>query len=70
MKFSLYQRLSLSLLLVFVVIAFFFYFLSQQIEQSTRFESEQRLHLSLAANRCPLWNRHRKPAPSNAIMLI
>ncbi len=50
MKFSLYQRLSLSLLLVFVVIAFFFYFLSQQIEQSTRFESEQRLHLSLAAN--------------------
>jgi len=49
-KLSLYQRLSLSLFLVFLVIAGFFYFWSQQIEQSTRFESEQRLHLSLAAN--------------------
>jgi signal transduction histidine kinase len=50
MKLSLYQRLSLSLFLVFIVIAAVFYFWSQQIEQNTRFESEQRLHLSLAAN--------------------
>ena len=50
MKLSLYQRLALSLFLVFIVIASVFYFWSQQIEQKTRFESEQRLHLSLAAN--------------------
>lgn len=50
MKLSLYQRLSLSLFLVFIVIAGFFYVWSQQIEKNTRFESEQRLHLSLAAN--------------------
>jgi len=50
MKFSLYQRLSFSLFLVFIIIAGFFYVWSQQIEQNTRFESEQRLHLSLAAN--------------------
>lgn len=50
MKLSLYQRLSLSLLLVFIMISTFFYFWSQQLEQKTRFESEQKLHLSLAAN--------------------
>jgi len=50
MKLSLYQRLSLSLLIVFVVLAGFFYIWSQQMEQRTRFESEQSLHLSLAAN--------------------
>ena len=50
MKFSLYQRLALSLFAVFIAIAIVFYFFSQYIEQQTRFESEQRLHLSLAAN--------------------
>jgi len=50
MKLSLYQRLSLSLLLVFIAISTVFYFWSQQLEQKTRFESEQNLHLSLAAN--------------------
>ena len=50
MKFSLYQRLSFSLLIVFIALAGFFYFWSQQMEQRTRFESEQSLHLSLAAN--------------------
>jgi len=50
MKLSLYQRLSLTLLLVFIAISTVFYFWSQQLEQETRFESEQNLHLSLAAN--------------------
>lgn len=50
MKLSLYQRLSLLLLLVFVILIGFFYFWSQELEQRTRFESEQSLHLSLAAN--------------------
>ncbi len=50
MKFSLYQRLSISLSLVFILLVGFFYFWSQQLEQRTRFESEQNLHLSLAAN--------------------
>ncbi|XPF95613.1 sensor histidine kinase [Colwellia sp. RE-S-Sl-9] len=50
MKLSLYQRLSLSLFGVFIAIAFVFYFWSQQVEQNTRYESEQQLHLSLAAN--------------------
>jgi len=50
MKLSLYQRLSLSLLGVFIAIICVFYFWSQQLEQNTRYESEQQLHLSLAAN--------------------
>ena len=50
MRFSLYQRLSLSLLVAFILLAGFFYAWSQQMEQKTRFESEQNLHLSLAAN--------------------
>ncbi|WP_440876115.1 sensor histidine kinase [Thalassotalea sp. PLHSN55] len=50
MKFSLYQRLAISLSLVFILLVGFFYFWFQQVEQRTRFESEQNLHLSLAAN--------------------
>ncbi len=50
MKLSLYQRLSLSLLLVFIVIFIVFYFWVVQLEQKTRYESKQRLHLSLAAS--------------------
>ncbi|WP_077337955.1 sensor histidine kinase [Pseudocolwellia agarivorans] len=50
MKLSLYQRLSLSLFGVFIAIVCVFYFWSQQVEQNTRYESEQQLHLSLAAN--------------------
>ncbi|MDG1753089.1 MAG: HAMP domain-containing sensor histidine kinase [Thalassotalea sp.] len=50
MKFSLYQRLSLSLLLVFIIIISVFYLWSVQLEKQARYESEQSLHLSLAAN--------------------
>lgn len=50
MKFSLYQRLSLSLLLVFIIIISVFYLWSLQLEKQARYESEQNLHLSLAAN--------------------
>lgn len=50
MKLSLYQRLSLSLFGVFIAILCVFYFWSKQIEQNIRYESEQKLHLSLAAN--------------------
>lgn len=50
MKFSLYQRLSLSLLLVFIIIISVFYLWSVQLEKQARYESEQNLHLSLAAN--------------------
>jgi signal transduction histidine kinase len=50
MKLSLYQRLSFSLLLVFMLIGGGFYFWSDKIEQQTRYESIQRLNLSLAAN--------------------
>jgi len=50
MKLSLYQRLSLSLLLVFIAIITVFYFWAQQLEHKARYESEQHLHLSLAAN--------------------
>jgi len=49
-KFSLYQRLSLSLLLVFIAIISVFYFWAQDLESKARYESEQHLHLSLAAN--------------------
>ncbi|MEW6991996.1 sensor histidine kinase [Colwelliaceae bacterium 6441] len=50
MKFSLYHRLSLSLLLVFITIISVFYLWSIQLEKQARYESEQNLHLSLAAN--------------------
>ena len=50
MKLSLYHRLSLSLLVVFIAIISVFYILAQQLEQKTRYESEQNLHLSLAAS--------------------
>lgn len=50
MKLSLYHRLSLSLLVVFIAIIGVFYIWAQQLEQKTRYESEQNLHLSLAAS--------------------
>jgi signal transduction histidine kinase len=50
MKLSLYHRLSLSLLVVFIAIISVFYIWAQKLEQKTRYESEQYLHLSLAAS--------------------
>ena len=50
MKFSLYHRLSLSLLAVFLVIISVFFVWAEHLEQTTRYESEQHLHLSLAAS--------------------
>ena len=50
MKLSLYHRLSLSLLVVFIVIITVFFVWAEHLEQTTRYESEQNLHLSLAAN--------------------
>ncbi|AZQ83666.1 sensor histidine kinase [Colwellia sp. Arc7-635] len=50
MKLSLYHRLSLSLLVVFIVIISVFFVWAEHLEQTTRYESEQNLHLSLAAN--------------------
>jgi len=50
MRLSLYQRLSLSLFVVFVAVICVFFFWTQNVEQKTRYESEQNLHLSLAAN--------------------
>lgn len=50
MKLSLYQRLSMSLLLVFIAIVSVFYFWAKNLEQKTRYQSEQSLHLSLAAS--------------------
>ena len=50
MKLSLYHRLSLSLLGVFIVIISVFFVWAEHLEQTTRYESEQHLHLSLAAN--------------------
>jgi len=49
-KLSLYHRLSLSLLVVFIVIISVFFVWAEHLEQTTRYESEQNLHLSLAAN--------------------
>lgn len=48
MKVSLYQRLTLALVLLFVTIACTFSWWSAQLEVSSRHEAEQRLHLSLA----------------------
>ena len=50
MKLSLYQRLSLVLFLIFSLIAAIFYVWSTHSEQQYRYESQQNLHLSLAAN--------------------
>ncbi|OUS32735.1 two-component sensor histidine kinase [Thalassotalea sp. 42_200_T64] len=50
MKLSLYQRLSLSISLVFIAIASVFYFWSEQVAEQLRYQSQQRLHLSLAAS--------------------
>lgn len=50
MKFSLYQRLSFALSFVFIAIASVFYFWSEQVGEQLRYQSQQRLHLSLAAN--------------------
>ena len=50
MKLSLYHRLSLSLLVVFIVIISVFFVWAEHLEQTTRYESEQHLHLSLAAS--------------------
>ena len=49
-RLSLYQRLSFTLFIVFIAITLVFILWWQQVEQQTRQESEQRLHLSLAAN--------------------
>ena len=50
MRLSLYHRLSLSLLVVFIVIISVFFVWAEHLEQTTRYESEQHLHLSLAAS--------------------
>lgn len=49
-KLSLYHRLSLSLLVVFIVIISVFFIWAEHLEQTTRYESTQHLHLSLAAS--------------------
>ena len=57
MKISLYQRLALSLLVLFIAVAGIFFWWSQNLEQMSRSEAEQRLHISLAehlANDNPL----------------
>lgn len=48
MNLSLYQKLALILTLLFLFIAGVFYYGGKHLEQKTRFESQQRLHLSLA----------------------
>jgi len=48
MKVSLYQRLSISLVVLFVAIAGLFSWWSKNLEQLSRNEAEQRLHISLA----------------------
>lgn len=57
MKTSLYQRLSLALLLLFIAVGGVFYWWSQNLERVARNEAEQRLHIALAehlANDNPL----------------
>jgi signal transduction histidine kinase len=57
MKISLYQRLALSLLVLFIAVGGVFFWWSQNLEQLSRNEAEQRLHISLAehlANDNPL----------------
>ncbi|GLX76891.1 two-component sensor histidine kinase [Thalassotalea insulae] len=50
MRLSLYHRLSLSLLVIFIAISSVFFIWAQHLEKQARYESEQNLHLSLAAN--------------------
>lgn len=50
MKLSLYQRLSLSLLSVFVAILIVFFYWANSLEKQARYEAQQGLHLSLAEN--------------------
>lgn len=50
MKLSLYQRLSLGLFFLFSLIVVIFYVWSTHSEEQYRYESQQHLHLSLAAN--------------------
>lgn len=48
MRISLYQRLALSLLVLFIAVVGVFFWWSQNLEQLSRSEAEQRLHISLA----------------------
>lgn len=48
MKFSLYQRLTLALFALFIAVTSVFLWWSHHIEQLSRYEAEQRLHISLA----------------------
>ncbi|MBU2918247.1 HAMP domain-containing histidine kinase [Psychrosphaera sp. F3M07] len=48
MSLSLYQRIALSLTLAFSIILYLSFLWSSQLQQSTQWESEQRLHLGLA----------------------
>ncbi|WP_102798655.1 sensor histidine kinase [Bowmanella denitrificans] len=50
MNLSLYQRLALSLVLVFVLMLWVFYWWSSELHQRTKLEAEQRLHINLAAH--------------------
>jgi len=50
MKISLYQRLALSLLVLFISIGGIFFWWSQNLERLSRNEAEQRLHISLATH--------------------
>lgn len=50
MKTSLYQRITVSLVLFFIAIICTFSWWSAQLEVNTRHEAEQRLHLQLAAH--------------------
>ena len=48
MKITLYQRLAFSLLVLFIAVTGIFFWWSQSLEQLSRSEAEQRLHISLA----------------------
>ncbi|MFT4928230.1 MAG: signal transduction histidine kinase [Phenylobacterium sp.] len=48
MKISLYQRLALALAVLFIAVAGVFFWWSHNLEQLSRNEAEQRLHISLA----------------------
>lgn len=45
---SLYQKLAITLTVLFIFIAGVFFYWGKHLEEKTRFESQQRLHLSLA----------------------
>lgn len=48
MKISLYQRLALALAVLFIAVGGVFFWWSHNLEQLSRNEAEQRLHISLA----------------------